>query len=286
MAKLEREIVRDLVARSLAEDVGNGDITTLATVPADEEVGAEIVAREECVVAGLPVAEETFRQLDPRVRFERLVEDGSAAERGGRLALVSGLARAILTGERTALNFLQRLSGIATLTRRFVDLAAGTGATILDTRKTTPGLRHLEKYAVEAGGGMNHRMGLYDRVLIKDNHLRIQARFSADAVRRAVACVREQYPAAPVEVEADSLEAVEAAVGAGADCILLDNMTADEMREAVALVAGRAATEASGGVTLENVREVARSGVQYVSVGALTHSARAVDISLEIMLPE
>ena len=283
MTKLDPAIVKDVVARALEEDIGSGDITTLALVPAAEEVEAEITAKEDCVVAGLPVAEAVFEHLDVRVKFEARAKDGEEAAAGGMLAVVNGPAMAILMGERTALNFLQHLSGIATLTRKFVALTKDSGTTILDTRKTMPGLRHLEKYAVSAGGGTNHRMGLFDRVLIKDNHLRIQERFSADAIAKAVALAREKNPGAPIEVEAGSLEAVEAAVNAGADCILLDNMAPGELREAVELIAGRAATEASGGITLDNVREVALTGVQFISIGYLTHSARAVDISLKIV---
>ncbi len=281
--KLDPAAVKELVRRALEEDIGPGDITTAALVPPEEEVSAEIVAGEPLVVAGLPVAAEVFAQLDARVVFEPLLADGSAVSAGARVAVVSGPAAPILTGERTALNFLQRLSGVATLTRRFVERAEGGSATILDTRKTTPGLRHLEKYAVAAGGGANHRMGLHDRILVKDNHLCILKRYSADAVARAVALARERSPGVPVEVEADRLEEAEAAAKAGADCILLDNMTAGELREAVELIDGRAAAEASGGVTLETVAEIARTGVQFISVGALTHSARAVDLSLAIL---
>lgn len=283
MTKLNPAIVKDVVTRALEEDMGPGDITTLALVPPAEEVEAGIVAKEVCVVAGLPVAREVFLQLDPRVRFEDCAREGAVAARGERLALLSGAAAPILTGERVALNFIQHLSGIATLARRFVDLVKDTGATILDTRKTLPGLRHLEKYAVAAGGAMNHRMGLYDRVLIKDNHLRIQERYGADAIARAIALAREKQPGMPVEVEADSLEAAEAAAKAGADCILLDNMTGDEIREAVGLIDRRASVEASGGVTLENVRAIALAGVQFISIGRLTHSAKAADISLDIL---
>ena len=283
MTKLDPAVVKDVVARALEEDIGSGDLTTLALVPATEEVEAEITAKEDCVVAGLPVAEAVFEHLDVRVKFEARAKDGEEAATGELLAVVNGPAMAILMGERTALNFLQHLSGIATLTRKFVDLTKESGAAILDTRKTMPGLRHLEKYAVSAGGGTNHRMGLFDRILIKDNHIRIQERFSADAIARAVALAREKNPGAPIEVEAGSLEAVEAAVNAGADCVLLDNMTIGELREAVELIAGRAATEASGGITPESVREVALTGVQFISIGYLTHSARAVDISLKIV---
>ena len=283
MTKLDPAVVNDIVSRALEEDIGPGDITTRALVPVHEEVTAEIVAKERLVIAGLPVAEAVFAHLDPRVNFEPLVRDGSAVAAGSRVATVSGPAGPILMGERAALNFLQHLSGVATLTRRFVDLVKDTSATIIDTRKTIPGLRHIEKYAVAAGGGTNHRMGLYDRILIKDNHLRIQGRYSADSIGRAVALAREKSPGAPVEVEAGSLDEVEAAVRAGADCVLLDNMTVGEIREAIALIDGRAVAEASGGVTLDTVREIARIGVQFISVGALTHSARAVDLNLTIL---
>ncbi|MEJ2744270.1 MAG: carboxylating nicotinate-nucleotide diphosphorylase [bacterium] len=283
MTKLDPAMVKAVVARALEEDIGEGDITTLALAPAAEEAAAEIVAKEDCVVAGIPVAEAVFSRLDARVKLDAQVRDGEEVQASGLIAVVSGPASAILMGERTALNFLQRLSGIATLTRKFVEAVKDTDATILDTRKTTPGLRHLEKYAVAAGGGTNHRMGLFDRVLIKDNHLSIQERFSADAIARAVTVAREKNPDAPVEVEAASLEAVEAAAKAGADCILLDNMAPGELREAVDLIAGRTATEASGGITLDNVREIALTGVQFISVGFLTHSARAVDISMKIV---
>ncbi|MCX6353323.1 MAG: carboxylating nicotinate-nucleotide diphosphorylase [Candidatus Aureabacteria bacterium] len=283
MVKIDPAIISDAVARALKEDVGTEDVTTLAVVPPNEAVEAAIVAKEECVVAGLPVADAVFAHLDPRVKFEALVRDGSVVSRGERMALLHGYASPILTGERVALNFLQHLSGIATLTRKVVDLVKDTGATILDTRKTMPGLRYLEKYAVAMGGGTNHRMGLFDRVLIKDNHLRIQLRYGADAIARAVALVREKRPGMPIEVEADSIEAVEAAVDAKADCILLDNMTADEIKEAVGLINGRASIEASGGITLENVREIALAGAQFISIGCLTHSAKAADISLDIL---
>lgn len=283
MIKLDPSIVKDIVTKALEEDVGTGDITTLALVRESEEVEAEISAKEDCIIAGMPVAEAVFKQLDARVVFEPLIRDGEAASCGDRVALVKGPAGPVLEGERTALNFLQHLSGIATMTRKFVELVKDTGATILDTRKTLPGLRHLEKYAVTVGGGTNHRMGLYERVLIKDNHLRIQERYSADEIGSAVALARERNQGEPIEVEAKSLEDVEMALGARADCILLDNMTVDEIREAVALVDGRAATEASGGVSLENARKIAQTGVQYISVGCLTHSARAVDISLSVI---
>jgi nicotinate-nucleotide pyrophosphorylase (carboxylating) len=265
-----------IVAAALAEDVGDGDVTTEATVSPDAVGTATLLVKEAGVVCGLDVAERVFRTLDPDIVFERLVEDGHVATGRTEVARVTGTERAILTGERTALNFLGRLSGVATLTRRYVDAVAGTGASILDTRKTTPGLRLLEKLAVACGGGRNHRAGLYDAVLIKDNHLR-----AAGSVADAVAGARELTDL-PVEVECDTLEQVSEALAAGVDAILLDNMTPAELREAVALVAGRARLEASGGITLDTVREVAETGVDEISVGALTHSARSLDVSLEL----
>ena len=261
---------------ALAEDVGEGDVTTDATVAEDAVGAAEIVLREPGVVCGLGVAEAVFRALDPELRFERLVDEGATVTGSTAVARVSGPERAILTGERTALNFLGRLSGIATLTRRYVDAVSGTGTAILDTRKTTPGLRPLEKHAVAAGGGRNHRFGLDDGVLVKDNHLR-----AAGSVAAAVERVRTATPL-PVEVECDTLEQVSEALDAGVDAILLDNMSLAELRAAVALAGGRARLEASGGVTLDNVLAIAETGVDEISVGALTHSARSLDVSLEL----
>jgi len=257
----------------LAEDVGDGDVTTEAIVPADAGLEATLLLKEEGVLCGLEVAAGVFRELDPDVEFEPLAHDGETTR--GDVARLAGNARALLTGERTALNLLGRLSGIATLTRRYVDAIAGTGAEILDTRKTTPGLRALEKLAVRTGGGTNHRFGLFDAILIKDNHLRFAGGVD-EAVRRA------QGRRLPVEVECETLDDVREALGAGADAILLDNMAPPQLREAVALVGGRATTEASGGVTLEIIRAVAATGVDFVSVGALTHSARSLDVSMEV----
>jgi nicotinate-nucleotide pyrophosphorylase (carboxylating) len=271
---LEREVIRDAVSRALAEDVGSGDITTEATVPAGERARALITQKAPGVVFGLELAESVFRALDPAMSFERLVEEGTWRE-GGPALEIEGSARAILTGERTALNFLQRLSGIATLTARCVEAVAGTEARILDTRKTTPGLRRLEKAAVAAGGGVNHRMGLYDAVLIKENHAAI-AGGVAEAVRR----VRSANVEEPLEVECRDLDEVDQALLAGARRILLDNMSSTELRAAVDRVAGQAELEASGGVTLEALPEIARTGVHFISVGALTHSAAALDLSL------
>jgi nicotinate-nucleotide pyrophosphorylase (carboxylating) len=270
------DVVERVVAAALAEDVGAGDVTTEAIVAAADVATATLLVKEPGVVCGLDVAEAVFRGLDDEIVFEPLVEDGTRLEQPRAVARVHGPTRALLTGERIALNFLGRLSGIATLTRGFVDAVAGTGAEILDTRKTTPGLRVLEKRAVARGGGQNHRFGLFDGVLVKDNHLR-----AAGSIAAAVKAVRAATDL-PVEVECDTLVQVQEALGAGADAILLDNMTPAELRAAAGLVAGRARLEASGGVTLANVRTVAETGVDAISIGALTHSARSLDVSLEL----
>ena len=273
---LEEETVRRLVAQALAEDVGAGDITTAAVVPLDRRGRGRIVAREALIVCGLPLARETFAALDPRTRFEEALSEGSPAAAGATLALVEGSAAVILTGERVALNFLQRLSGTATLSRQFADEARGR-ITVLDTRKTTPLLRVLEKYAVRVGGSTNHRFRLDDGILIKDNHVRL-----AGGVEAAVARARAAQSRFPIEVEAQSLEQVDAALRAGADIILLDNLSVEEVREAVARCDGRARTEISGGVTLDRLPDLAATGATFVSAGALTHSAPAADLSFEI----
>jgi nicotinate-nucleotide pyrophosphorylase (carboxylating) len=266
------------VRQALDEDRAYDDVTTIATVLSDRREGARIVAREEGVIAGGLLAAEAFRLLDPAIEVHVEVEDGSRAARGEPVLAVRGNARAILSAERVALNYMQRLSGIATLTLAYVEAVRGTETRILDTRKTTPGLRKLEKYAVRAGGGMNHRMDLASAVLIKDNHLESVDGDVALAVRRA----RElAAPGTKVEVECDRLEQVEAALAAGADVIMLDNMPLDTMREAVRRVDGRAILEASGGVRLDTVRAIADTGVDWISVGALTHSARALDLGLD-----
>ncbi len=273
---LAPEAYREIVRRALAEDIGSGDITTGATVSADQKGRGILLAKCTCVIAGMDVAAEAFRQLDPSVAVTVLRPDGTGCAHGDVVAEISGPAASLLTGERTALNLMQRLSGIATLTRRFVE-AAGGRITILDTRKTTPMLRVLEKYAVRAGGGTNHRQGLDDAILIKDNHIRL-AGGVAHALRRA----RHARPGWPVEVEAQSLEQVDAALDEGADIILLDNLPTDAIQEAVRRIAGRARVEISGGVTLERIPELAGTGADYVSVGALTHSAPAADLSFEL----
>lgn len=264
-----------VVAAALAEDVGDGDATSNSLFAAGATCGAVLLVKEPGVVCGLEVAGEVFRTLDPALEFEPLLEDGDRVEGRREVARLRGTARAVLTGERTALNLLGRLSGIATLTRRYADAVAGTGAVLLDTRKTTPGLRALEKYATRCGGARNHRAGLYDAVLVKDNHLALVGSIG-EAVRRG------RSSGLPVQVECDTLDQLREALAAGADSILLDNMSLAELRGAVALAGGRATLEASGGVTLDTIRAVAATGVDFVSVGALTHSARSLDVSLEV----
>jgi nicotinate-nucleotide pyrophosphorylase (carboxylating) len=276
--------IRDLVRAALSEDVGAGDVTTLATVPAEAGAQAFIRAREPLVLAGIAVAEAVFDELSPAIKMKRAARDGQSLEAGATLLELAGPAQPLLTGERVALNFLQRLSGIATLTARFVQAVKGTRARLLDTRKTTPGLRRLEKYAVVCGGGTNHRTGLYDMVLIKDNHLAALKGEAPNAIAAAITRARRQYPDLKIEVEADTLEQVGQALAAGANLILLDNMNLQQLRTAAGACAGRAQTEASGGVNLDSVRAIAETGVDFISVGALTHSARAVDIGLDFEL--
>jgi nicotinate-nucleotide pyrophosphorylase (carboxylating) len=266
------------VAATLAEDLGGkGDITSAAVIPAGARFGGVMDSREAIIVAGLPIAEAFFRSLDPAVEIVRLVDDGDRVPAGTDLMRLSGLAGPMLTAERSALNTVQHLCGIATMTRRYVDAIAGTGAILLDTRKTIPGLRVLEKYATRMGGAQNHRMGLWDAAMIKDNHVAV-AGSVGEAVRRAVAAGIER-----IIVEVDRTEQIEPALDAGATHLLLDNMNAPTLREAVALVAGRVPTEASGGVTLETIRAKAETGVTYISVGRLTQSAPAADIGLDFV---
>ncbi len=268
--------IERVVLDALAEDVGSGDVTSEAVVDAHALGTAALLLKERGVVCGIDAVEAVFRALDPEMQVDRLFEDGTCVEGGTVVAVVSGALRAILTGERTALNFLGRLSGVATVTQRYVDAVAGTGVAILDTRKTTPGLRLLEKHAVASGGGRNHRFGLYDAVLVKDNHL-----LAAGSIGAAVERIRATTPL-PIEVECDTLAQVTEALDADVDAILLDNMSTDELVSAVALVQGRARLEASGGITLDNVRAIAETGIDEISIGALTHSARSLDVSLEL----
>jgi nicotinate-nucleotide pyrophosphorylase (carboxylating) len=273
-------ILEPLLRAALAEDVGSGDLTTLATVPAEAQATATIVAKAAGVIAGLPVAARVFALTDPEVSFEAVVAEGATAERGTTVARLWGPARGILTGERVALNFLQHLSGIATRTAKLVELVAGTGARIVDTRKTVPGMRALAKYAVRVGGGQNHRHGLYDAILIKENHI-AAAGGVGEAIRRARA-------AAPhtgrIEIEVESLDQLPEALDAGAEILLLDNMSPELMREAVRRIGGRALTEASGNVNEATVAAVAAAGVDLISVGSLTHSVTALDLSLRLEL--
>ena len=269
-----------LVEAALAEDIGDGDATTLALVPEGAVATGVMLAREPLVMAGVELAMAVFQQVDQRIEFGIEIFDGQQAALGQTLVRVQGPARALLIAERTALNFIQRLAGVATLTAQFVEEVAGTGVTILDTRKTTPGWRALEKYAVACGGGSNHRIGLFDQVMIKDNHL---VALDGDIVQ-AVALAREASPGLKIEVEVDTLEQVRAALQARADIILLDNMEVEELRASVELINSCTKTEASGGITLETVREIAETGVDFISIGALTHSAPSVDIALEFNL--
>jgi nicotinate-nucleotide pyrophosphorylase (carboxylating) len=269
-----------LIDLALTEDIGAGDITSLTTIPEDAVAQGVFLAKAEGVVAGLPLVARVMQCVDPGIVVTPLVGEGTAVQTGTRLAEIVGPARGVLAGERTALNFLQRMSGIATATARYVAAVAGTTAHIVDTRKTVPGLRVLDKYAVRMGGGSNHRIGLFDGVLIKDNHL-----VAAGGVALAVAAARAGAPhTVRIEVEADRIDQVREALDAGADIIMLDNMTLDEMRACVALIAGRALTEASGNVTLARVRAIAECGVDLISIGALTHSVTAMDISLDFAI--
>jgi nicotinate-nucleotide pyrophosphorylase (carboxylating) len=279
----EKELARtvaEVVALALAEDIGSGDLTTQALFSADDRCRAQILLEEEGIVCGLPVVREVFCRLDREVEIDAVVGDGEApAEVPYELLRLRGRTRALLSGERVALNLLGRLSGIATQARAFVAAVDGTGVAILDTRKTTPGLRALEKYAVRVGGGVNHRFGLDDAVLVKDNHLRLAGGVAAAVNRLRAAGL------APLEVEADTLEQVEQALSLGVERILLDNMSPAEAARAVEIVSRRAELEVSGGVTLENVRAYAETGVDAISIGALTHSARSLDVSMEVLEP-
>ena len=274
---LKQQALDAMVRSALEEDGAFNDLTTIATVVSERRARATLVAREQGVICGVPLALDAFRLLDPKIAIRIDAEDGARVEPGASVLFVNGNARALLSAERVALNFLQRLSGIASLTAQFVAAVEGTGAKILDTRKTTPGWRQLEKYAVRAGGGYNHRMDLSSAVLIKDNHLQALDGDISTAVHRA----RELAPGVKIEVECDTIEQVERALAVGADVIMLDNMSVDQMRDAVKLIRKRATTEASGGVNLTTVRAIAQTGVDWISVGAVTHSAPAMDLALD-----
>tara|TARA_B100000475_G_scaffold143331_1_gene105704 strand:+ start:202 stop:1053 length:852 start_codon:yes stop_codon:yes gene_type:complete len=274
---LAKDIYLPLVRSALAEDVGSGDVTTMSLIAQDSFASGVIVAKEPLVVAGVDLAIASFRELEKSIDFSVEVLDGQDGDFFQPLIRIHGPARALLTAERTALNFVQRLSGIATLTAKFVQQVSGTNTKILDTRKTVPGWRVLEKYAVACGGGINHRFGLYDQVMIKDNHLVAVG----GNIKKAVKCARENYPKLKIEVEADTVEQAKTAAEAGADIILLDNMSCEELIQSIELISGRSKTEASGGITMDTVREIAETGVDYISIGALTHSAPAVDIGFD-----
>ncbi len=273
--------IENLIRMALEEDIGAGDLTSLSTVPADAWGKGLFRAKRDCVVAGLFLLEKIFSFIDRGVKVHSLCRDSERVDKGTVVAEAEGPVRALLMGERTCLNFLQRLSGTATLTRRYVDAVKGFSCKVIDTRKTTPGLRTLEKYAVRMGGGTNHRLGLYDAALVKDNHIA-----AAGSIRRAVEAVRKHAPfMARVEVECSDLKQVREAIDAGAEVIMLDNMDTQGMAEAVKLINKRAWVEASGGITIERLREVAQAGVDFISVGALTHSAPAVDFNMKIGSP-
>ena len=274
---LDKDVYLPLVRSALAEDVGSGDVTTMSLIAQGSFASGVIVAKEPLVVAGVDLAIASFRELEKSIDFSVEVLDGQDGDFFQPLIRIHGPARALLTAERTALNFVQRLSGIATLTAKFVQQVSGTNTKILDTRKTVPGWRVLEKYAVACGGGINHRFGLYDQVMIKDNHLVAVG----GNIKKAVKCARENYPKLKIEVEADTVEQAKTAAEAGADIILLDNMSCEELIQSIELISGRSKTEASGGITVDTVREIAETGVDYISIGALTHSAPAVDIGFD-----
>ena len=278
IAPIGEDQLDSLIRNALAEDLGDGDVTTLNTIPADARLIGDFLVKDPGVVAGLDVVRRVFAALDPAVEFEALAADGDATLPGDIIARVYGPGRAILSGERVALNFLQRMSGIATATRRYVDAVAGTRAVILDTRKTVPGLRLLDKWAVRLGGGRNHRIGLYDMALIKDNHIAAVGSIT-EAVRRVRAGDTRQRP---IEVEVTQLDQLAEALTLPIDRILLDNMTLTQMAEAVSIAAGKIPLEASGGVNLRTVADIAATGVDFISVGALTHSVKALDISLDL----
>ena len=274
-----------LIALALEEDLGDrGDVTTTSVIPEDLVTDAVFLAKEDLVCAGLPVAERLFLTLDPSLRWESLVKEGDFCPKGTIMAKVHGSARMLLTGERTALNFLQRLCGVASAAKKYQE-AAGDSCRILDTRKTTPGWRNLEKYAVAVGGASNHRIGLYDRVMIKDNHRELAGLEGAGGITRSVERARKMYPGLEVEVEVDSLTELKEAVETGAEYILLDNMSDEMMAEAVKFVNGRSKLEASGGIILARIPSAAKTGVDFISAGALTQSVKSSDISMDIQLP-
>jgi nicotinate-nucleotide pyrophosphorylase (carboxylating) len=280
--KLDWARIKALISLALEEDIGCGDATSISVIPKTLSARAVLICREDCVCAGLPVAEAVFKAIDKNIKFTANVREGKRCGKNTVLAVVAGNARSLLTAERTVLNFFQRLCGVATISAKFADAAKGSKTEILDTRKTTPGWRNLEKYAVAVGGASNHRIGLYDRIMIKDNHRELAGLEGQGGIRRSVEKARQAYPHLEVEVEADSLDEVREAAEAGADYILLDNMDNRMMAKAIKINAGRARLEASGGITLDRIPSIARLGVDFISAGALTHSAKAIDIAMDI----
>ena len=280
---IDKERLATLINLALEEDLADvGDTTSISVIPETAKVKGEFITREECVLAGLPVIKAVFKAVDSNIEFNPQYTDGDKIAAGESIADIYGNAQKILTAERTALNFLQRLCGIATISSKYASLTKGSKTIILDTRKTTPGWRNLEKYAVAAGGASNHRMGLYDRIMIKDNHRVLAGLEGSGGIERSVKRARAKFPNLEIEVEADSLDDVKQAIRAEADYILLDNMTNAQMAEAVKINQGRSKLEASGGITIERIASIAEIGVDFISVGALTHSVKAIDISLDI----
>ncbi|HOK04977.1 MAG TPA: carboxylating nicotinate-nucleotide diphosphorylase [Victivallales bacterium] len=274
--------VQTLIQLAIEEDLGSGDATSLSIIPPDSETKAILICNEECVCAGLPVAEKVFKKLNKNIIFTPLVKEGQLCKKKTILAKIAGKAIPILSAERTALNFLQRLCGIATVSHRYAMAVKGTKTKILDTRKTTPGWRNLEKYAVAVGGSSNHRIGLYDRIMIKDNHRTLASALYKCAIKDAVMKARKKFPQLEVEVEADTLKDVKDAVDAKADYILLDNMDINTIKKAVKIINGKAKIEVSGGITFSKLAKIAKTGVDFISCGALTHSVKAIDISMEL----
>ena len=288
-SRLTPEVIKNLVRQALAEDIGNNDVTTEALIPDNMRIKAYLRTRQVCVVAGLPVFQEVFKELDTSLELRLLCGDGDSCQTGSTIAVISGAAKPILTGERTALNFIQRLSGIATLTTQYVKALENSRTRILDTRKTTPGLRALEKYAVVVGGGVNHRMGLYDRIMIKDNHLFLASHAIQGGIHQCVQLCRQKYPDLEIEVEVDTLEQLPKVLEAGVDYVLLDNMSTAEMIEATKLrdrAYSQTLLEASGGITLSRIPEIANIGLDFISVGAITHSYPAIDMGIDFNEPQ
>jgi len=274
--KIDKNELDKIISRALKEDIGTGDITSTLIIPRNKTAKAFLLAKEEGVIVGLPVAKAVFEKLDKNIKWRKIINEGALVSIGTKIAEVEGHYRALLTGERTALNFLQRMSGIATITLKYVEQLHGLKTKILDTRKTMPGLRILDKYSVNKGTGTNHRIGLYDMIMIKDNHIKV-----AGSISKAVSYVKKKkYKKIKIEVETSTLEEVKEALNSGADIIMLDNMSIKMMKEAVKIIDGKAKVEASGGVEINSVRRIAETGVDYISVGALTHSVKALDIAM------